>query len=156
MKTLSIVFSSSLILVVVILLFIAASSPVVSPTTSTDQSTVIINQTMFRVDIADDPAEQRQGLSGRDSLAADEGMLFIFPDKKIRNFWMPDMFFAIDLLWIEDMTVVGYQKNMQPLGPLDDAISFSSPRPVDKVLEIPAGSIDKFDFNIGDQVNINL
>ena len=53
MKTLSIVFSSSLILVVVILLFIAVSSPVISPTTSTDQSTVTINQTVFRVDIVD-------------------------------------------------------------------------------------------------------
>jgi uncharacterized protein len=155
MKTLSIVFSSSLILVVVILLFIAVSSPVISPTTSTDQSTVTINQTVFRVDIVDKIQEQRIGLSGRDNLAQDQGMLFLFPDKHIRNFWMPNMNFAIDLLWIDDNTIIGYEQNMLPATP-DSIITYKSPQPVDKVLEIPTGSINKFDFNIGDKVNINL
>ena len=155
MKTLSIIFLSSLLIIVAILLSIAASSPVTAPTISGNQSTVTINQTTFKVDIADETREQRIGLSGRDNLAQDQGMLFLFPDKHIRNFWMPNMNFAIDLLWIDDNTIIGYEQNMLPATP-DSIITYKSPQPVDKVLEIPTGSINKFDFNIGDKVNINL
>ena len=155
MKTLSIIFLSSLLIIVAILLSIAASSPVTAPTISGNQSTVTINQTTFKVDIADETREQRIGLSGRDNLAQDQGMLFLFPDKHIRNFWMPNMNFAIDLLWIDDNTIIGYEQNMLPATP-DSIITYKSPHPVDKVLEIPTGSINKFDFNIGDKVNINL
>lgn len=155
MKTLSIIFSASLLIVVAVLLLIAASSPVTAPTTSDSQSTVSINQITFKVDIADDVREQRIGLSDRDSLASDQGMLFLFPDKEMRSFWMPNMNFPIDLLWIDDNTIVGYEENMQPITP-DNIMTYKSPQAVDKVLEITAGSIEKYNFNINDIINIDL
>ena len=155
MKTLSIIFLSSLLIIVAILLSIAASSPVTAPTISGNQSTVTINQTTFKVDIADETREQRIGLSGRDNLASDQGMLFLFSDKQTRSFWMPNMNFAIDLLWIDDNTIIGYEQNMLPATP-DNIITYQSPQPVDKVLEIPAGSIENYNFNINDIINIDL
>ena len=41
-----------------------------------------------------------KGLSGRDNLADDEGMFFVFEKSDIYPFWMKDMKFAIDIIWI--------------------------------------------------------
>ena len=44
----------------------------------------------FHVEIADTPESRRQGLMFRDELGPDEGMLFVFPNSRIRSFWMTD------------------------------------------------------------------
>ena len=83
-------------------------------------------------------------------------MLFIFPDKNIRVFWMKDMNFDIDLLWIDDDKIIGYEKNMLGLIRSDKLPKFTSPQEIDKVLEIKAGLIDILDIKIGDIININI
>ena len=70
----------------------------------------IANKDIF-VDIADEPNEQIQGLSGRVSMAEDEGMLFIFPNSFVASFWMKEMNFSLDLVWIDaDAKIIGIEK----------------------------------------------
>lgn len=124
-----------------------------------EQATVEINGQIFKVEVVADEETRTQGLSGRDSLAVDKGMLFIFPQAKATQFWMKDMNFAIDLLWINDNKIVGYEKNMQPPAlniAEHDLIRYVSPMLVDKVLEIPTGSIEQLDIKVGDIININI
>ncbi len=121
-------------------------------------SKVIIGQKIFYVDVADSPKEMARGLSGRPGLAPDHGLLFIYPDKDYRTFWMKDMNFAIDLLWIDGDKVVGLEENMlpEPGVAFDDLRRYNSPQPVSRVLEIPAGSVDASQVKVGDIIKFSL
>ena len=78
------------------------------------KSTVKIRDLEIKVDISDTAKLQTKGLSGRSNLDEEEGMLFIFPDNKVRYFWMKDMLFPIDILWIDkEGTIVGIVKDSQ-------------------------------------------
>ena len=111
---------------------------------------VKIGDQMIKVDIAEKTIDQERGLSGRKDLCEDCGMLFIFTHKKQRTFWMNDMQFDIDVLWISDDTIVGMQEKVSYEGQSQEI--FSSQKPVDKVLELPAGFIEKHKIIIGQKV----
>jgi uncharacterized protein len=57
--------------------------------------------TRYNVDVADTDAERKQGLSGRQDLAHNAGMLFIYPQPGKRCIWMKDMKFSIDIVWLD-------------------------------------------------------
>lgn len=76
---------------------------------------VKIGGVTLKVDLATTPKEQEQGLSGRISLGSDEGMLFIFPEPSLNYFWMKDMNFPIDMIWIgENQKIIYIKKNALP------------------------------------------
>jgi len=107
------------------------------------------------VKIAKTPSERQQGLSGVRKLADDEGMLFVFPEKQQPTFWMKDMNFPLDFIWISDKKIVDLTENV--LNPSPDTpepeISRCQPKqPVDMVLEVNAGWIAKNKIKIGDPV----
>ena len=60
-----------------------------------------VGEQVIQVEIADSPEEWEMGLSYRDTLAVDHGMLFIFPNESRRVFWMKGCNFDIDLAYIE-------------------------------------------------------
>ena len=70
------------------------------------QTTVSIRNKTFVVDVAVTAKEKELGLGNRDSLAADHGMLFIYDHKEVFPFWMKNMRFPIDIIWIDDQTIV--------------------------------------------------
>ncbi len=104
---------------------------------------------MINAEIADTPAVQEKGLSGRQSLAENSGMLFIFPAADNYSFWMKDMNFGLDFIWINDNTVTEITSDVMPsaLEPLD---IFVSKEKADKVLEVNAGTAKRLDINVGD------
>lgn len=70
---------------------------------------------ILKVELALTPEEREQGLSGRDKLNEDEGMLFVFDHVDKYSFWMKDMNFPIDIIWISsDLKVVYIKKNATP------------------------------------------
>lgn len=127
-----------------------------------NSSQIIINGHTFFVEVAADSATQKKGLSVRDNLAQDRGMLFNYPAKSILSFWMLDMKFNIDLLWVNDDKVIGIEKNMPaPLAGTEDKdlLIYSSPEPVNRVLEINSGLVDQYGLKVGDSLeykNINF
>ncbi len=117
---------------------------------------ISIGDRVFKVEVANELVTLTQGLSGKGSLAVDEGMLFIFSDKKIRNFWMKDMNFPIDLIWLDDNIVVGWQENMAIPEVGTKLKKYPSPQPVNRVLEIPANSISTMDIQKGMIINLDI
>lgn len=107
---------------------------------------VSLNGEKFMVEVADTAAEQTQGLSVKDGLGVNEGMLFVFGKPGTRGFWMKDMRFPIDIIWIDGDKVVDVSPNVSP-----DSYPqvFTSPFPADKVLEINAGLSQKFGIKEG-------
>ena len=111
------------------------------------------------VSIADTDATRQKGLSGRSGLAPNEGMLFIFSQDRKYTFWMKDMKFSIDILWLEadpsnpsgQATIVSMAQSVSPdTYPRD----FLPSRPVRYVLELPAGFAEQYNVRIGDTVQL--
>lgn len=109
----------------------------------------------FVLDLAKTPQEYRQGLSGRKNLEQNQGMLFIYPEKQHLTFWMKDMNFNIDLVWLNDGKIVGVIENMpkpEKNVALKDLPLYASPVLVNQVLELPAGTIERLKLEIGQQL----
>ncbi len=105
-----------------------------------DLRSITIGTESLRVETMDSDAERAQGLSGRSGLPPTQGMLFDFTNSTERkpNFWMKDMQFAIDIIWIKDNQVVGITKNVQPPLTPDYLPTYPAPREIDYVLEVNA------------------
>jgi uncharacterized membrane protein (UPF0127 family) len=114
------------------------------------QQKIFINNNEFIVDIADTDKKRQLGLGNRKKICEKCGMLFLFDDKKNRIFWMKDMNFDIDIIWILDDKVVNISKNIKYNKPQKKIYSGVV---VDKVLELPSGSVEKFGIIVGNGVH---
>ncbi len=132
------------------LFFIVQRPSTTSFQVSSEQSYVQTPTTSIRILRADTEDSRRQGLSNRTSLPADTGMLFIFPSVAIQGFWMKDMHFPLDIIWIDkDKKVIGIAKNATPES---YPAVFMSPDPIQYVLEIHAGTSADFGITTGTQL----
>lgn len=121
------------------------------------ETKIKIGEAVFNVEIADDTIGQAKGLSGRENMPAENGMLFVFLKPEIQKFWMKDMKFPIDIIWIQDNKVVGMVVGAEPpvVSGAEPAYEiYSSPEPVNKVLEINAGQVQLLGIKVGDTVEL--
>lgn len=119
--------------------------------------TLQIKEAKLKVEIADTQPKRNKGLGGRQNLASDEGMLFIFPKADKHQFWMKGLTFPLDFVWIREDKVVDLLQNVQPSPPNtpDSALSrYGSKEDADKVLEVNAGTIQRLDIKTGDAIKI--
>ena len=110
------------------------------------------------VALAKKPEQQSKGLGGCTYIPKNAGMLFQFPDAQTQTFWMKDMVIPIDIVWLKDSQVVGIELNApnQPPGTPDEALPrYSSPVPVDAVLEVGAGKAGEYGIQAGSQLDID-
>ena len=119
------------------------------------RQTIHVGSSTFDVEMATTPTEQACGLSGRDGLADGTGMLFIFGSSSMQNFWMKDMKFPIDIVWISGNKIVGAAQNADPQigASIWQLKIYTSPFGVDKVLELPAGTVASRGIKNGDTVS---
>lgn len=123
-----------------------------------------------RAIVADTPELRERGLSGRESLApgealgrsplgrttgetaTGEAMLFLFPEDGHHSFWMKDMLFSIDIIWISSSsTIVDIHESVSP----DSYPTVFTPGSEARyVLELPAGFVASRDVKIGDEIKL--
>lgn len=138
-----------LLVLIVVLSFAAAIITYVAPQTipapeefgavadASGKTLIEIGNTWVSADVAITEAEREQGLSGRQALGVNEGMLFIHPSSGQFSYWMKDMLFPIDIIWINaDRQIVGVTQNISP-GSYPE--TFSPRVPILYALEVPAG-----------------
>lgn len=119
-----------------------------------DTKTITINGHKFTVEIADTDEKRTKGLSNRDKLGESKGMLFVFPDSNYYRFWMKDMKFPLDFIWIDKDIVVDLNQNVsQPKSSDDKLVSFTAGKPFDKVLEVNAGTVKSLNIVIGNTID---
>lgn len=116
------------------------------------ENIVTINGKNIKVDIADIPLKQQQGLSYRKDLCSECGMLFIFNDEKVRTFWMKDMNFNIDIIYMDkDKKVQDIYSNVPKEGYYNNPpIIYPSTRPSQYVLELNANKSKELNIMPGD------
>jgi hypothetical protein len=133
------------LIIISAILFLTACSRV------DNQNIIKINGKEIKVEIADTPAERYKGLSGRENLCGDCGMLFKFDDKRERAFVMREMNFPLDIIWINDEKIVKIDKGLPPKGH-NPVNLYKSDTAVNYVLEVNAGFVDKYGIKAGDKV----
>jgi uncharacterized membrane protein (UPF0127 family) len=98
-------------------------------------------------EVVDTDGSRELGLSGRTGLGKKEGMLFIFDKPGRYGFWMKDMLFSIDMVWInENGLVVHVEKNVKPES---YPKAFINTLDATYVLEIASGNADTYGIVVG-------
>lgn len=111
---------------------------------------VILGQDMqVEVDVASTSALRERGLSGRASLKEGEGMLFVFDKEDWYIFWMKDMNFPIDIIWISGGEIADITVDV-PVPVSGEKLETYFPSvAVDAALEVPAGYSARHGLRVG-------
>jgi len=145
-KVVIIIFISSFILIFAgIYFFLYKTSPELG------LGEMKIGPASFHVEIADTLRSRAQGLSGREKLGEQNGMVFVFTIPAKYGFWMKDMRFPLDIVWIRNGKVTGIAENVPaPEGSNLNLPNYYPPDSVDMVLELNAGAAGKAGLKTGD------
>lgn len=124
---------------------------------SQPKSSVSIDNHTFKVKVAKTQQEQEIGLSGTSSLPQDQGMLFTFDKADYYAFWMRNMKYPLDIIYIANKKIVSIANNVpSPTNPSAPLPVYKPSQPADTVLEINGGLSDKYGFKVGDSVSVSL
>lgn len=131
-----------------ILLQIKATAP---------KSKLTIDKHTFSVELETTPQQQQQGLSARASLPKSQGMLFVFKTSNRYPFWMKDMKFPLDMIFINNNKIVDIIQNIPAPKNGETKLPIYTPSaPDNQTLEINAGLAKKYGFKKGDAVTEKL
>ncbi len=108
----------------------------------------------LEVEVARTYPERQTGLSNRSSMGGIDGMLFIHPDIDFHNYWMKDMEFGLDIIWILEGVIVDIKPNLEPEEPPE---TLHAPEmPANMVLELKAGKAEDLGLNTGQKLDISF
>jgi uncharacterized membrane protein (UPF0127 family) len=110
----------------------------------------------FKVEIADTQEKQALGLMFRDSMPADEGMIFLFPNEALRSFWMKNTRIPLDIMYFDkDLKMVSVSADTPPCR-VSRCPSYLSSKPAMYVLELNAGTASELGVGPGDRLTLDL
>ena len=113
-------------------------------------TTMQIGSKTFTIEIALKDPDRRKGLMDRPSLPADRGMLFIFEDERPREFWMKNVSFALDIIFLDSNAKVVSIKRMKEY----DLTGVPSDAPAQYAIELNAGVAATTGVKVGDQIKL--
>ena len=139
----------TLLVILIILIF---TSFMIHNSKNEIQQACIEEKACFQIEIADTQEKRALGLSYRESMEENKGMLFIFDEEETPGFWMKNMDFPLDIIWIDkNLNIIGVEKNLQPC--LENScLVFYPNQKIKYVLEINSGLYDYFDFKENDSI----
>ena len=108
------------------------------------------------VEVADTHKKRSLGLGKRTSLKKGWGMLFVFEKRKPHRFWMKDMQFPLDIIWLNNNRIVHIIHDAKPANSLGEPEVMTSPVPVNFVLEIAAGRATKLRLKKGQRMKFKF
>ncbi len=131
--------------------------PVTKTTTLQESQTkeshqITIKNQKLTVEVVSTPQDLTKGLGGRDQIGSD-GMLFVLGTPQTASFWMKDMKFDLDMVWIGNGQILGITANVPY--PRDQKLIlpvYNSPPRTDMVLEVTAGTAQRSGWQEGDRV----
>lgn len=104
----------------------------------------------YVAEVASSPRARQRGLMGRESLPANAGMLFLFPDEVAFGFWMKDTLIPLDIAFINGDRIVEI-RSMKPCRTADCPLTTPS-AVYDAALEVNEGSFGRAGIVSGDRV----
>lgn len=114
--------------------------------------TLLMPKGAIDAEVATTKASRELGLSGRSKMSDTQGLLFVFEEPGKYGFWMKDMAFPLDIIWInDDGVVVSIERELTPESYPHTFINQASAK---YVLEINAGLAEKFGLYLGSKVKM--
>lgn len=114
---------------------------------------VTISGKTFEAELARSAQEHQKGLSGRDCIGDNQAMLFTFDKPGQYGFWMKDMKFAIDVIWISpDKKIAAIEKDFKPETYPENAVN-EKDKPALYVLEVKSGTTNELGLQLGTPVS---
>jgi len=124
------------------------------------RDTIMIDDIELTVQVADTDHRRADGLMFQEELPYDEGMLFVFDDSKKRSFWMSNMQFSLDIIWIDSQeNIVHIEKNVPPC---NNTETKTCPRydgggkNAKYILEVTSGFVDEFKITEDSKLEITF
>lgn len=106
----------------------------------------------FQVEVAVTAQEKATGLSFRDKLPENAGMLFVYKQPQVVRMWMKDCTIPLDIIFMDKRgKILFIQKDTTPLS----LVHIISPPKVSYVLELNAGIVKKYDIKVGHKIKLN-
>jgi hypothetical protein len=133
---------------------LAPENVIESPAISNVLPEIVIKEARLNLEIADTDLERQRGLSGRKSLPEGTGLLFVFQETGAYSFWMKEMEFPIDIIWMDESGKIIYIE--KSLSPNTYPNTFGPSEPALYVLETNSGWANKNGINVGDKAIINF
>ena len=113
---------------------------------------VRIGNEIFKLEVADTDNKRIKGLSDRNAMPADQGMIFIFDKAGSHGITMQGMRFNLDIIWVRNKQIVDIVENAKPLMALDQKVYYPV-SDADIVIELNAGAAERLNFNQGDRLS---
>lgn len=105
----------------------------------------------YEVEVAENALQRVIGLMFRKELSANNGMIFIYEESQKRTFWMKNVSFPLDMIFIRASGEISkLVRNARP----NSELPISSDGPVIAVLELRGGTVDNMNIYAGDKVNL--
>jgi uncharacterized membrane protein (UPF0127 family) len=121
------------------------------------QVNITVNDVKLVADIAENSTQRSKGLSVKDTLNENEGMLFVFSAEREHSFWMKNMKFPIDIIWLDDdQEVVHVEHSLEPCIPDSFCPTYKPDRNSLYVLETVAGFAQKYNVTDNTYVDFQL
>lgn len=115
-----------------------------------DTTIMMVKDRLFTLEVADDDAEQEQGLMFRTSMGKDNGMIFVFPDEAPRGFWMKNTLIPLDIVYV---AANGRVLNILQMKPRDESV-YPSAGPAMYAIEFNVGTAERINLKAGDMLDI--
>ncbi|MEM1211728.1 MAG: DUF192 domain-containing protein [Planctomycetota bacterium] len=123
----------------------------------TDYEPIVIAGQVFDLELAVTALERYQGLSHRESIPENGGMLFVFPRSAVREFVMRDCLVPIDIIFLDagGEVVATHAMQVEPLATRSNPTRrYSSGRPVPFAIELRGGRVAELGVSVGDRINL--
>lgn len=165
--------SSTLIMITLVLpllaLLPAQEAPPATPDKEEDKTKyekVIIAEQEFKLEIASDFATRAKGLSGRDKLDEDKGMIFIYRRADQHSFWMKDCLIDLDIMYLNSRGIIVAMHEMKkepPRGENETMAQYDrrlkrypSRRAAQYVIELQKGMNKKLKLKVGQTIELDF
>ena len=118
-----------------------------------DDVRLVFPQGEIQAQLANTLTARELGLSYRDKIGDNEGMLFVFDKPDIYAFWMKDMNFPIDMIWFSSTGQVVHTEENLATSTYPKA--FANKPKAQYVLEMNAGMAKKYGLYLGSKVDLS-
>jgi len=108
--------------------------------------------TKVKAEVVNTPQQMAKGLMFRESLSTNKAMLFVYTDEQIRSFWMKNMNFDIDIIFLDKNRNIVSIKEKAPACKTLTCPHYSSALPAMYAVEVISGFAGEFNLKIGDKV----
>lgn len=117
---------------------------------------ICFDNNCFTVEVVSSPEDRARGLMFRESLPADQGMLFLFEEEKVYPFWMKNTLIPLDIIWLDAEKEVVFISEETPPCEADPCPVYNPGAAALYVLEINAGQAAAQGIEVGERAMFDL